>query len=264
MHVKVWVLCACLAGGAVFGQSDSGSTPSPAPAKKKTFKEENYVRRFSFGITGSILGMQVMKKDSKTDTTNPTSVTTIDTSFNTAGKSQRIGYGVTGQVAINDHFAVAVSGIIRRIGYTFDTTTTTTTIKGYSITSTSVSSHEDTRARLYDFPVAVRYYNKNRHDPGPRVFIELGGALRKVNHINTTINNTATDGTLTCCTTTPARPANSLVRGALAGFGVYLIDPVGIRVIPEIRYTRWLNETFKSDTTRMQRNQVEVLLTFSF
>ncbi|MCX6625923.1 MAG: hypothetical protein NTY38_33640 [Acidobacteria bacterium] len=272
MQAKVWVLCACLSGGVLLGQTEQTPAPSSpssdsssSPAKKKAaFKEEDYVRRFSIGATVSIMGLAAIRKDSTTASTTPTSATTVDNSWNTTGKSQRIGYGLTGQVAITDHFAVSVSGIIRKIGYTMDTTSTTTTIKGLSYTINSVSSHEDTRARLFDFPATLRYYNKNRHDPGPRVFIELGGALRKVNHITTSISNTANDGTLTCCTVTPARPAHSTVRGAVGGFGVHLIDPVGIRVIPEIRYTRWMNDTFHSNSTRMQRNQIEAILSLSF
>lgn len=258
----------CLSGGILFGQtnpdssaSDSSSTPAPKRAK---YKEESYVRRFSIGITGSIMGLSPIRKNSDDVTTNVNTATTLEVAHNTTGKSQRFGYGLTGQVAVSDHFAINVAAIIRKAGYTLDTTQTTTTTKGLSITSSTISSHEDTRARFYDFPITVRYYNKNRHDPGPRVFVEAGGAIRKVSHIATATTNTAADGTLTCCTTNPNPTAHSTAKGVVGGFGVFLIDPVGVRVIPEIRYTRWMNDIFNAYTTRMQRNQVEAIISFSF
>ncbi len=268
MQAKVWVLCACLSGGVLLGQtnpapSSSDSSPKPAPAKAK-FKEESYVRRFSIGITGSVMGLAPIRKDSDDVTTDVNSATTLEVAHNTVGMSQRLGFGLTGQVAVTDHFAINVAAIVRKVGYTLDTTQTTTTIKGLTITTNTISSHEDTRARFLDFPVTIRYYNKNRHDPGPRVFFEIGGALRKVNHLNTFTNNTDTEGNLTCCTVNPSPTAHSTAKGAVGGFGVYLIDPVGIRVIPEIRYTRWMNDIFNANTTRMQRNQVEAIISFSF
>ncbi len=52
--------------------------------------------------------------------------------------------------------------------------------------------------------------------------------------------------------------------GVTAGIGGQFIDDFGIRAIPEVRYTYWLNKPFDSihGTTRV--HQVEVVLTFSF
>lgn len=264
----MWVLCACLSGGVLLGQTNpdansSESSSQPAPKRTK-FKEESFVRRFSIGITGSVMGLAPIRKKSDDVTTNVNTATTLEVAHITTGKSERIGYGLTGQVAISDHFAINVAAIMRKAGYTLDTTETTTTTKGLSITSTTIKSHEDTRVRFYDFPITLRYYNINRHDPGPRVFVEAGGAIRKVSHITTATNNTAADGTLTCCTVNPSPTAHSTAKGLVGGFGVFLIDPVGIRVIPEIRYTRWMNDIFNAATTRSQRNQIEAIISFSF
>jgi hypothetical protein len=48
------------------------------------------------------------------------------------------------------------------------------------------------------------------------------------------------------------------------GAGVQLIDPVGIRVVPEVRYTRWLNPLIDDYTAHSQRNQVEGSLSLTF
>ncbi len=43
-----------------------------------------------------------------------------------------------------------------------------------------------------------------------------------------------------------------------------LIDEVGIRVVPGVRYTRWMGETFKSPATATQRNQIEAMISLTF
>jgi hypothetical protein len=59
-------------------------------------------------------------------------------------------------------------------------------------------------------------------------------------------------------------PANSQVRGAVAGFGAQFIDPLGIRVVPEVRYTRWFAEPFNQFTTRTKRHQIEIIFSLTF
>jgi hypothetical protein len=286
MQAKVWLLALCLAAGAAFGQSDQSapasskssnsdaeSSSSPrarakarAKQKREEIKEENYIRTFSAGATFSPLVMSLIRKDSTSSTTTSgtTTITVEETKYSTSNKSQRAGFGVTGQVMISDRVGIAVAGIMRRMGYTLDYSVSTTTTKGTTIKISTVSTHEDTRARVIDVPVTMRYFTKNRHDPGPRVFFDLGGAVRHVSGAKTIINATDADGNLTCCTTDPVKPTHKITGGVVAGMGVYLIDPVGLRVVPEVRYTRWLSEAYTGDSRRTIRNQVEVLLTFSF
>jgi hypothetical protein len=46
--------------------------------------------------------------------------------------------------------------------------------------------------------------------------------------------------------------------------GLQLIDPFGIRVVPEVRYTRWLDDMFYYQSTITQRNQIEAVISLSF
>ncbi len=112
--------------------------------------------------------------------------------------------------------------------------------------------------------MTLRYYGKDRHDPGARWFVEAGGALRRVARVRTSITETIDDGDLTCCKTIPATPARRTIRGVVAGFGVQVIDPVGIRVVPQVRFTRWGADTFSSFSTRTQRNQLEAMVSLTF
>ena len=110
----------------------------------------------------------------------------------------------------------------------------------------------------------VRFYSKGRHVPGPRWFIEGGGAYRDATNIRTSISATDVNGNVTCCTDTPTVPAHKSSVGPAVGAGFQLIDPLGIRVIPEVRYTRWINPIFDGVTTHTQRNQIEIALTLGF
>jgi hypothetical protein len=221
------------------------------------------VRRFSIGATLNVNGLPAI----------PDSTTTVNTAtpplfgtYTTTGASQRIGYGVTGQAVITSHFALNVSLYVHRVGYTmnrdeyFGLLDPNATVD----TRTHVVTNEDTRARFYDLPLALRWYSKSRYAPGGRFFAEGGGTLREVTNISTSIDTTVNSGATNCCNTTPITPARHTTHGFLGGLGAQFIDPFGIRVIPEVRYTRWQGKIFDAYSSSMQANQVEGMLTLSF
>ncbi len=235
-----------------------GGTSSSSPSGES---KSVYVRRFSAGATLSVQGLTSVTGGSSTVTASPN----LSTDYTTKGASQRIGYGITGQVVITNHFAVTAGALLQRIGYQFTTSVTvgTPTFSG-GTTFTTTSTHEDTRARLIEVPLLLRYYGKSRHEKGPRWFAEGGGAWRDVNRIRTSIDATDANGKVTCCTSTPAQPAHHNSLGYSAGAGLQLIDPLGIRVVPEVRYIRWRDPIFNNQTTHMQKNQVEAGISLTF
>lgn len=241
-------------------QPSTSTSSSSAPDKSTT----SFVRRISAGITLSVLGFSAVSGGSNTVATS----TLVSTEYDTKGGSSRIGYGVSGQVSVTDHFAVTIGGYYRKIGYQFLTTVTTTTnvLEGSTVIPTTASTiaHEDTRAHAFDFPVLLRYFGKSRHTPGPRWFVEGGAAYRYVTHLKSSEDTTDDTGVNTCCTFTPVPPQHTTSAGLVVGAGLQLIDPVGIRVIPEVRYTRWENQIFDNFTTHTQRNQLEASITLSF
>ncbi len=243
--------------GGLWGQATSSSAPAVE-------KPVHYVRRFSAGPTLSVFGLPTIKPR----TTGYSSGTNPSTTYiwDTKAATPRVGYGATVQFAISGHLAVAGSVLLHKLGYimTNTVTTTTTSTSTGATTVATTSTREDTRSRIMDIPVVMRFYTKDRHRPGPRAFLEGGAALRKVSQIRSSTSTTDVDGNTTCCNTTPAVPANRNVRGLVAGFGVQVIDPVGIRLVPEVRYTRWTNATFNSFSTLTQRNQIEVLFSLTF
>jgi len=253
-------------GGATSTGADESAVSTSKTGTSSSAKAgpSTYVHRFSAGATLSVLGLRLVPGGTNTVTNSAT----VNTMYQTTDASSRIGYGVTAQVAVTDHFAINIGGLIRRLGYQFTTTVTTnkpTVISGVVTTvTTSTINHEDTRARLYDIPAVVRFYSKGRHDPGPRWFVEGGAAWRAVRNIRTSQDFTDASSVLSCCTTTPAQPEHSSIFGITAGAGVEFIDPFGIHIVPEVRYTRWMNPIFNAFTTNTQRNEVAAGFSITF
>ncbi|HUA22401.1 MAG TPA: hypothetical protein VMB25_26830 [Bryobacteraceae bacterium] len=239
--------------GAPSSSSSSSSAP-PAPSE----------RRITGGATLTFLGLPMI--GGSTTTVNNTSE--ISTQYQTSGASERLGYGLTVQGRITEHFYVDVSALLQHIGYQLTTTVATTTTQVLNGTTypstTTTSTHEDTRARVIDIPLLVRYYGTPKRPRSPRWFVELGGAWRTANNIRTSIDSTDVNGNLTCCTFTPAVPQHRSTIGEVAGAGITFTDEFGIKVTPEVRYTRWIDEIFDNQSTRTSRNQLEAGISLTF
>jgi hypothetical protein len=245
MQLKKCVLLALTTSAIVYPQAQG-----PAPVAEGTVPHA-FVRRFSVGATLSVVVTNLIPKGAKNEvTTTPV----FDAAYVTTPVDRRIGYGGVVQVALTERFAVNASVLIRRAAYKMNSDI----IEGTKHTVLN----EDTRARFLDFPVLLRYYGTDRHEKGHRWFIEAGGALRQAkvkSGVDTTLN-----GTLLCCTDTAPRVAHKSIRGAVVGAGFQLIDPVGIRVVPGVRYTRWMAPTFNSFSTISNRNQIEGMISLTF
>jgi hypothetical protein len=259
--------------GGVKGQDAGQQTPpTPPPSTGTSSSAANGEpdtsetgRRFSGGITLSVLGFTLIPGKSTSVTNTAGTVTTAN---DTTGSSSRIGYGLIGQVRITNHFSIDVNPLYRRIGYQFTnsvTATTTTVLNGITTSTTGIiTTHSDNRAHLIDVPLVLRYYGSPRRPRGPRWFLEAGGAWRVATGIRTSTDVTDTNGINTCCTYTAATPAHHSSVGIVAGAGFQFIDPLGIHVVPEVRYTRWENAIFDNLTTTMRGNQLEATLSLSF
>jgi hypothetical protein len=250
-----------------------GQSPPAAPAtipstgsssSSQTLDVNDTGRRFTGGITLSFLGFTLIPAKSSTVDNS----STVSTQYQTQHESSRIGYGLTGQVRITNHFFVDLSALYRRAGYQYEQTvsTTTNTVLNGQITSTVTTTvtHQDVNAHFFDFPLTVRYYSGSKRPNGPRWFAEAGGAWRWSNDIRTSTDTTNADGVNTCCSFTAVVPAHRSTIGLVAGIGLQFIDPFGIHVVPEIRYTRWIDQVFDDSTTHTFQNQLEAVLSLTF
>ena len=64
-------------------------------------------------------------------------------------------------------------------------------------------------------------------------------------------------------TALPPQPPTARSLGATVGTGFRFMDEFKIKVTPEVRFTRWQDMTFASDSTRSPRNQVEISISFT-
>lgn len=260
MRIRVCLLIALSAAATLRGQTRPAQTSSSAP---EVLKEEVFVRRVSAGATLSVMVLDwVPAKQENIISSSPV----IDSLYSSSPASRRVGFGLTVQVALTERFAVNLGLLRRSVGYKKNSDI----YQGVDnpVTAADERTHivrnEDTRARLFDFPLLIRYYTKDRHVSGPRGFIQMGPVFRRVSRIRTAVDTTIGTGDRQCCDTTPARPDRSTVSGVTAGGGFQLIDQVGIRVVPEVRYTRWMGDTFKSPAVQPMRNQLEGLVSLTF
>lgn len=274
-HSCVYAALIVASGSALLGQDPPTPAPKPATIPDATRAAgtsstsssvdttKTYVRRFSFGASLSYIALDTMHTGafSKVTTTPP-----FDGVYRTTPTKHPMGYGAQAQLAISNHFAVAAGLFMHRIAYIANGDIYTGTDNPLTITDDRkhTVTNEDTRARFYDLPVTVRYYKKSRRVPGVRWFAEGGMAVRHVSNTKTSIDTTVGSGDTSCCVTTPSLPKNQNTKGGVAGFGIHLVDGIGIRVIPQVRYTYWFQETYNFQSTISKKNQIEAMVTIGF
>lgn len=252
-------------------QSPQAATPKPAtpvqaPAQgpaPSLVDSGAYIRRFNFGGTLSFLPLSLMQGGKKSEVygTPPVSIES-----QADQKSAYFGAGATLEAFVTDRYAVSLGLIWRRAGYrlttklhdTIDNTATTEDERTLLTTTT-----EETRANYYDLPLLVRRYNKSRFEPGWRYFYEAGGTLRTVRNIRTA-TQLETQTTVECCSEIPVTPSAKSIYGVTAGAGIVLRDDFGIKIIPEVRYTRWFGGIFNTRSATSRRDQVDVSISFTF
>ena len=180
-------------------------------------------------------------------------------------KHRWVSGGVSAQLALTERVAVAVNALVRKAEYN----TSREDLAGVDNPNTpeddrTLSTIDDWgRLRYLDVPVLARVYGKRRHQSGDRWFVEFGPSLRTVRKVKNTITTTVgeadpvkADG--------PAAAFRRNVAGATAGFGLQFIDPVGVRVVPEVRYTRWLGSSINNPGIHSNRHQLEVMFSLTF
>lgn len=186
------------------------------------------------------------------------------TSSATTDISNRLGFGLTFAYDLASRVSLNLDVLYRRAGFRSGLEIT----EGQDDPETSAderkitSGFEQTKADYWDLPFTLRL-----HD-GPssrrvRGFVEVGGALRRATSVRTytELESPGRPGTVD---TTAAKPANSSVLGGVVGAGWDWRTSKGVNVVPQVRYTHWMNPVFDTARTRSGRGQIEFLLGITF
>jgi hypothetical protein len=231
----------------------------PAPVE---LERPAYVRRISAGASLTVPVLNLMKPGSSSFYQE---TPRLEGSIESTSKHHWGGGGVMLQVAILEKLAVNLNAFYRKAEYEY----TETDVAGVDLTSTLLddrvwtSIEGWTRVRYLDIPVLARVYNLGRHRKGNRWFFEAGPNTRTVRKILTRRITTDEEGNATYNTSLQPHYKRT-VLGVTAGFGGQFIDPLGIRVIPEVRYTRWLGLNFDVPATGSRRDQIEFVFSLAF
>jgi hypothetical protein len=231
------VLCPLIASG-----QDQQTQPTPT----------GHLRRFSIGgfLSFNVFGYIEAK------TADTTLTDTASFKATSENLSSRASIGPILQVTLASRWGVATGINFRKGGYRLTSETTS---------NSKVSTvKERTDFRSWEVPVLVRRFSKDHDEDGFRWFYQGGIASRFINRVSTERENTAADGTVTCCDEKSAVPKQRNILGIVAGVGITARDQFGIRVTPEIRYTRWMDRHWDNFTARSRRDQAEIVIAFQF
>jgi hypothetical protein len=234
---------------------EQGTSKSPDVGQAPRKNRPPDFRRWGIGGIFSYTPFNLMRGGAATQTTSEQYTDTLGS----ASKSRPLGGGVAGYFYLTRTLSLNLDFIYRRTGYD-----ATTSLNDPLTTMT----FDRTRANYYDFPLLARYHLSKYHLLHSPVFIEAGGTMRYVDQIttSTTVDTTVNSALVSnCCSEVPDRPAHRIVYGPTVGFGLRLLpDEFGVRITPEIRYTRWLDATFSSGPTKSNHDQAEVLISITF
>jgi hypothetical protein len=255
---SVIVLAASLLAGSCLAADDPGDPNGGAPKdkEKKTAKQmvsssvkssETPIPRIWIGLTGSFTPLRLLHANSNglTDANGD--------SFSASRAQGQIGGGVSINARIFRSYWINIGAIYRFTGYD--------TAEAVNDTNSDYF-FERSRVRLLDIPVMVRYTGR-KYNISKYTFYELGGVVRdgiSRKTLNEWVNENGYVGTGPTSGTNYRR----MTYGGVVGAGVIGKDDFGIIVSPEVRYTRWFEDTFSSPLLGSQKNQLEITVSFGF
>ncbi|MFN0106782.1 MAG: hypothetical protein ACKV2U_32395 [Bryobacteraceae bacterium] len=249
----------------LYGQA-APQTPAPAkPAQTESssestdLKRRSYVKPISVGLTLSVLGQVPILNGGFSDARTGFSVDAT-----TGAGGYRIGWGGNAQVRLPRKFAFVGSLLLHKSGHG----STIDTYEGTDNPNTPLDDRKHTTVEessivnYWDYTFMVRRYTKDHDAPGHRAFFGGGFNFRDVRKIRSERETTL--GADTTSDTKPIVPTRDNGRGITGAVGAQFVDDFGVKLVPEFRYTRWLQPTFDALSTQSRKNQFEAIVSITF
>jgi hypothetical protein len=195
----------------------------------------------------------------RTTTPAVTGTPARDWSFVTASHSRKWGLGGGLEYLVSPKIRVTAEAMQNRLSYTkvTDGASGSDDPTTGSDERTHIFVTEDSRGKLWDFPVLAHYRGFSKFYFSGGMALRIATSLRSSTTINYADGTTATNTFVTV-------PSRRNLLGAVAGFGMRFTDDFHLNWIPEIRYTRWMGSTFAQQSTISPRNQLEISLGVTF
>jgi hypothetical protein len=186
-----------------------------------------------------------------------------DSAFDTSSSSPRYGGGGALEFTLGPKTSLEAEFLFGQLRYTQNSVTYWGSYnpESGSDTRSTKSVVEATNARLWDVPLMIRHKGMRPSGLFSHLFVAGGATAREVSNVRTTTNTTLSGTTTTSRTTAPV--AKRTIVGATVGLGFQFVDDFGIRVTPEIRYTRWLKGTFATQSAISAKDQLEIGLSIT-
>jgi len=254
---SVLLILAFAAVTVVFAADDPGSPAGDSPQDQKSTtgvssssSTDTFARpipRVWVGISGNYTPLKLVTVGTNANDT------TGEVVSSTAANGLA-GVGLNLNLRVTSAFWASLGGVYRFTGYDYSDSLDDALGTLYT---------QRARVHLIDMPLLARY-NGERFNFSKYIFYEVGGAVRyalneKVSQIAVNENGTIPSG---------APPTGirfrRMMEGVVAGIGLTAKDEFGIVVAPEIRYTRWLGNTFDGNTVSTQHNQLEIVITLGY
>lgn len=239
-------------------QAPDPAKPAAPRVESTDLKKKAYVRPFSGGVTLAVLGQTPIQDGGFSDgSTNQTR------DASTAGGGYRVGFGANVQVRLPRKFAVVGSVIQHKSGHS----TTLDQYDGVDNPNTPLDDRKHTTidetsiVKYWDYTVMLRRFTKDHFAAGHRAFFEGGFNFRNVRNVRTERETTIVE---TVADTKPIVPTRTMGRGIVGGVGAQFVDDFGVKLVPEFRYTRWLQPTFSDLSTQSRKNQFEAIVSITF
>lgn len=244
----IFFLCGILLTPVLRAQGTSSSTREDEHPK--------FWSRFSAGARFTVLAMDNMS--SGIVTSSPNSSTAVSQTL--APGTTRFGGGLTVEYAARPQVLVSVDVLYSWFSYTSNLTTNVTAADG---TSQITSTNEATGARYWDLPILARYTTRPARIASARFFMGGGVSFRRASNVKTSTLTLNADGSESA-SQTPRTLTNLTIYGVEATAGVRVKDEFGIKVTPEVRYIRWLNDLFSGWPAQQRRNELQVVVGLTF
>jgi hypothetical protein len=165
-------------------------------------------------------------------------------------------FGASGEWRLTNAFGFEVDALYHRMGYV-------AIVNFFDSASGNFSNSEiDVKGNSWDFPIMAKY----RFGRAVRPYVAGGGVLRHVGPVHgrgeQTIGSlvTRTSSTSPLDTTEPSELRKRFYTGLTAAGGIEFVAG-RLRVLPELRYTRWTaNITGPGGLLRFAPNQAEFII----